>query len=75
MDQTIVDATDIENINIGDEVIIFGDTSNDNTPTADDIAKWSSTINYEVVCLVSKRVPRVYYKANKTTEVVNHLIK
>lgn len=75
MDQTIVDATDIENINIGDEVIIFGDTSNDNTPTADDIAKWSSTINYEVVCLVSKRVPRVYYKANKITEVVNHLIK
>ncbi|MEE1126469.1 MAG: alanine racemase [Acutalibacteraceae bacterium] len=75
MDQTIVDATDIENINIGDEVIIFGDISNDNTPTADDIAKWSSTINYEVVCLVSKRVPRVYYKANKTTEVVNHLIK
>lgn len=75
MDQTIVNATDIENINIGDEVIIFGDTSNDNTPTADDIAKWSSTINYEVVCLVSKRVPRVYYKANKITEVVNHLIK
>lgn len=75
MDQTIVDTTDIENINIGDEVTIFGNTSTENTPTADDIAKWSGTINYEVVCLVSKRVPRIYCKDDKIVEVVNHLTK
>lgn len=75
MDQTIVDATDIENINIGDEVTIFGNNSTENTPTADDIAKWSDTINYEVVCLVGKRVPRVYHKDDKIVKVVNHLIK
>lgn len=75
MDQTIVDVTNIDNINTGDEVTIFGNGLAENTPTADDIAKWSNTINYEVVCLVSKRVPRVYYKDNKIVKVVNHLIK
>ncbi len=75
MDQTIVDATNIDNINTGDEVTIFSNSLAENTPTADDIAKWSNTINYEVVCLVSKRVPRIYYKDNKIAEVVNHLMK
>lgn len=74
MDQTIVDATNIDNINTGDKVTIFGNGLAKNTPTADDIAKWSNTINYEVVCLVSKRVPRVYYKDDKIVEVVNHLL-
>lgn len=75
MDQMIVDATNLNSINIGDEVTVFGDGLNKNIPTADDIAKWSNTINYEVVCLVSKRVPRVYYKNNQMVEVVNHLLK
>ena len=75
MDQIIVDVTDIADVKLGDEVIVFGDDSNPDTPTADDIAKWSNTINYEVVCLVSKRVPRVFYKNNEMVEVVNHLLK
>lgn len=75
MDQLIVDATNIDNVEIGDEVIVFGDGISENIPTADDIAKWTSTINYEVICLVSKRVPRVYYKNKEKVEVVNHLLK
>ncbi|MEE0061085.1 MAG: alanine racemase [Acutalibacteraceae bacterium] len=75
MDQTIVDATDLGDIHTGDEVIIFSNGTDNNSPTADDIANWTNTINYEVVCLISKRVPRVYYKNGETTEIVNYLLK
>ena len=33
----------------------------------------ASTINYEVICAVGHRVPRVYYKNNKVVDVVNYL--
>ena len=56
MDQCMIDVTNVHNINIGDEVIIFSD----NEITADDLAQISKTINYEVVCMISKRVPRIY---------------
>ncbi|MBQ7794911.1 MAG: alanine racemase, partial [Clostridia bacterium] len=56
MDQCMIDVTNVNNINAGDEVTLFGADK----ITADDIAAWTDTINYEVVCLVSKRVPRIY---------------
>lgn len=69
MDQTMLDVTDIENVNIGDEVIVFGDGSQGER-TADDLAKVSDTINYEVICIVSKRVPRLFVDKGKITEVM-----
>lgn len=72
MDQTMLDVTDIENVNTGDEVIVFG-TGEDGEPTADLIAKNTDTINYEVVCLVGKRVPRIYYRNGKITDVMYKL--
>lgn len=59
MDQCMVDVTHIDNINIGDEVIIFG-TDGNNTITVDSVAHLLGTINYEVVCSVARRVPRAY---------------
>ena len=56
----------------GDEVIVFGAGSH-GEPTADSLAKNTDTINYEVVCLVGKRVPRVYYRGGKITEVMYKL--
>ncbi|WP_177505116.1 alanine racemase [Anaerosinus sp.] len=56
MDQCMVDVTDIAGVKQGDIVILFGDGK----LSADEIANWLGTINYEVVCMVSKRVPRVY---------------
>ena len=58
MDQTMLDVTDLDYIEQGDEVIVFG-TGKCGEPTADSIAKNTDTINYEVVCLVGKRVPRI----------------
>ncbi len=69
MDQCMIDVTNVNNINIGDEVIIFGD----GLITADNIAEWMNTINYEVLCLVSKRVPRVYKENGRELFELNYL--
>ena len=58
MDQFMVDVSHIENVNIGDSVILMG-SDNSLSVTADEIASLSGTINYEIVCGVSKRVPRM----------------
>lgn len=72
MDQTMLDVTDIEDVKTGDEAIVFG-TGENGEPTADLIAENTGTINYEVVCLVGKRVPRIYYKNGIITDVMYKL--
>ena len=58
MDQFMVDVTHIENVSLGDRVILMG-SENGISITADEIADFAQTINYEIVCGVSKRVPRI----------------
>ena len=72
MDQCMIDVTHIEDIKIGDEVIIFG-TDGNNTITVESVAKLIDTINYEIVCSVTRRVPRAYIQGNKITETLNYL--
>ena len=55
MDQTMIDVTDVEGVAVGDEVILFGSDA----VTIDDAARHLQTINYEITCLISSRVPRV----------------
>lgn len=69
MDQTMVDVTDIDNVAVGDEVIVFGN-GEFGEQTADDLAKASNTINYEVVCTISKRVPRCFTENGNITKVM-----
>ncbi|NGM85258.1 alanine racemase [Paenibacillus sp. 7124] len=58
MDQTMIDVTDIEGCKPGEEVTLIGDRKE--LPTVDELAELVGTINYEVVCLIGKRVPRIY---------------
>ncbi len=61
MDQTMLDLGDCENspLKVGDEVTLLG-RDGDEQITADELADAMGTINYEVLCLIAKRVPRVY---------------
>lgn len=59
MDQIMVDVSDILGVRVGDEVVLIGRQGTEEI-TADEIAALIGTINYEVVCMISKRVPRVY---------------
>ena len=55
MDMCMVDITDIEDAEVGDEVLVFGGGRE-----VDNIAKAAGTIPHEILCSVSPRVPRVY---------------
>ncbi|CAG7839479.1 alanine racemase [Clostridium novyi B str. ATCC 27606] len=73
MDQCMVDITDIKgDVKLGDEVILMGQ-ENGIKIDADDIASMLGTINYEVVCMISKRVPRVYIKNGEVVKVRNYI--
>lgn len=69
MDQTLLDVTDIKDVEIGNVCVLFGNGKG-GEPTPDDVAKWGDTINYEIVCSVSKRVPRLYRRDGVTVEVM-----
>lgn len=64
MDKFVVDITGLENVKGGDEVILFGEDEY-HSVTPEELADILETINYEVLCAVSKRVPRVYKENNK----------
>ncbi len=72
MDQVMLDVSGIDDVKVGDEVTVIGNGS-DNALSFDDIAKLTGTINYEVVCLVGKRVPRVYLKGGKNIAIMDSL--
>ena len=59
MDSILVDVSEIPEVNSGDEVVIIGEQENLKI-SAWDVAHWSSTIPYEVLCGLTSRVPRFY---------------
>jgi alanine racemase len=62
MDMIMVDVTKISGVTVGDEAVIIGRQGDDQI-TADDIAKWTGTIAYEVLCTIGPRVPRLYHES------------
>ena len=71
MDQTIIDVTGID-CKVGDIVTVVG-TEGENEVTFDEIAQINNTINYEIICNISQRVPRIYYKNGVQTDIVKYL--
>jgi len=59
MDLSLLDVTDIPGVNVGDEVILIGQSDHCSL-TALEIAGEAGTVPYEVLCLIGKRVPRFY---------------
>lgn len=72
MDQIMVDATNVGPVKTGDEVILLG-KSNNVKYDADDMAKDVGTINYEIICALKNRVPKVYIKNGETIKVINNI--
>lgn len=59
MDMVMVDVTDIEDVTVGDEVTLIGQQGSQRI-TAHDIAEWTGTISYEVLCAINPQIPRFY---------------
>ncbi len=64
MDMTVVDLTGFEDPKVGEEITIFGRQGSEEI-TVDDVARWDETLNYEVLCRISKRVARVYLQEGR----------
>lgn len=63
MDMAMVDVTDVEGTTLHDEVVVLGTQEGPlgkDTITTDELAAWSGQITWEVLCGISRRVPRFY---------------
>ncbi|HEY4186960.1 MAG TPA: alanine racemase [Polyangia bacterium] len=59
MDMMMVDVTDSPGVDVGEPITLLGKDGGA-AITVDEVATWAGTINYEILCGISKRVPRVY---------------
>jgi alanine racemase len=73
MDQCMIDVTDIFDVNVGDEVVLFGQQG-DKFITIDELATTLGTINHEIICGINRRIPRLYIKDGKVVDSLNYLI-
>jgi len=69
MDVTMIDVSQIPQVNVGDEVIIFGKQGGEEISIYE-VARRSGTISYEITCGIGKRVPRVYLENGTVTGIV-----
>ncbi|MNC29471.1 Alanine racemase [compost metagenome] len=72
MDQCMISLQDVKGAEIGDEVVLFGEQDGLVLP-AEELAEKLGTVNYEIVCMISHRVPRVYLEAGEIKNTVNPL--
>ena len=72
MDQFMVDVTCIEGVKQGDEVTLMG-KEGEEFISCEELSGLAGSFNYEFVCNISKRVPRVYYKDGEIVDVVTYV--
>lgn len=68
MDQFMVDVSNLEEVKEGDTVTLVG-RDQDECITVEELAGLSETINYEFICNLGRRIPRLYYSNNRLVEV------
>lgn len=71
MDQFMVDVTDIPDVKCGDKVVLIG-SDGDEQITMEEVGERSGRFNYEFVCDLGKRIPRVYVHKGKVVGTKDH---
>ena len=66
----MVDLTDVPEVALGDEVVLFGDQG-DAVLALDEVAGWSDTLPYEVMCTIGKRVTRIYVSGGRPVKLTS----
>ncbi|QGQ98444.1 alanine racemase [Paenibacillus psychroresistens] len=72
MDQCMINVSSVDGVQLEDEVVLLGRQGNSSI-TADELAVQLGTINYEITCMISHRVPRVYIRGGQVFHAVNLL--
>jgi len=68
MDQFMVDITEIENVKQGDVVTLVGKDGEEYI-SVEELATMTNSFNYEFICNVGKRIPRIYYREGKIIDI------
>lgn len=68
MDQFMVDVSDIQDVSLGDSVTLIGFDGNEHI-SAEELGELSGRFNYELVCDLNNRIPRVYYQNNTPIDI------
>lgn len=72
MDQCMIDVSEIGDVKAGDEVTLFGSDGRNVLPV-EELAEKMGTINYEIVCMVGRRIPRFYTQKGKLIGITDYL--
>ncbi len=73
MDQMMVDVTEIPDVSLDDRVTLVGTDGNE-TITVEQIAAQAGSFNYEFICSIGRRVPRIYYRDGALVRSVHYLL-
>ncbi len=73
MDQTMIDVSHIPEVSVGDEVVLVGRQGENRIPV-EELADMSASFNYEFVCDVNRRVPRIFYMKDQIISEKNYLL-
>ena len=68
MDLTMIDLTEVPEVAVGDEVVLFGEQDGASIGV-EEVAEWSETLAYEVMCTIGKRVARLYRRGGRAIRV------
>lgn len=71
MDQFMVDVTDIPDVKCGDRVVLIGADGQERI-TMEEVGERSGRFNYEFVCDLGKRIPRVYLQGGRVVGTRDH---
>lgn len=74
MDQCMIDVTNIPNVGVNDEVILFG-YEKEEYPSVCELAEKIGTIDHEILCMVGRRVPRVYISGGNIVKIRDYLLE
>jgi len=72
MDLTMVDLTDLPPCAVGDEVVLFGNSQEGGEALSiEEVARWSETLPYEIMCTIGKRVTRIYVRGGRPVKLTS----
>jgi alanine racemase len=74
MDQCMINVTDVPDVQALDEVVLIGEQGGERI-SVEDVADLLGTINYEIICMISHRVARVYVRNGERVEALNPLMR
>ena len=74
MDMCMVDITSVSDAKVGDELTLFGYDEDGVRVPVERLAQASSTISYEILCTLSKRIARLYYSGGRQSEILQYIV-